>query len=227
MTNNYNVTYSDIVNAYSNVTATDFGSSDLITAEIERQAQVLNSLIPDSMNKLAQRVDLEIATVVASGSLNVFTPGLYANSATIEGWIIYKDCIPCSPNEFYNPMGVYWTESSLGVGTTASFTNNGNNLYTLNTSLNSKLQYLVISYDVLTTSANYGILKTLLRDMVAYSLGSQIFPSGTSVWSAVQYYKEQSEKYLKMIEEGKFKTNLGVNLLYKQNGWNSIRITRG
>lgn len=228
---NYGLTYSDIVNAFSGTLVTDFavGAVDgatIINNEIELQTLILNDLLSDNITALANKVDLEIATISVSGSLNLFTPGLYAQTGTLQAWTIYKDALPCSVKDFYGSCGLFWSETSLSFGTVANFTSIGNNVYQLDSIIDKNKQYLVLTYFVDETLSDFGSLKTILRNMVAASLGSRLFPSGSDTWNIVQYYKEQSEKYLKMMEDGKFNSTLGLNLLFKRGGLKSIPVNR-
>lgn len=228
---NYNLTYSDIINSFSQTVESDFAvgavaGATIINNEIAFQYEKLNSLLPQTVLNQADKVSYEIANV---NTLNTFTPTCYAISGTMRAWKIYKGYSPCSPEEFIGCVSCgnqYLSETSMYGISQVNVTLVNNNLYLLqDSSFNRNTQDLVISYDVNSTLNEYGMLKTILRDMVCASLGSRLFPSGADVWSIVQYYKEESEKYLQLINGGKWNP-LGINLLFKPNAYRSIKIKR-
>jgi hypothetical protein len=226
MPNTYGLVYTDIVNSFSQADVSDFAvgavnGQTIIEKEIEFQALKLDEVTPSYLKQLAEKVDLEVVTVDVSGN---FMPGLYAIPASLEAWIVPRDYMPCSINDFYG--GTCGMLAS--APTQATITSLGNNSYHLDSTFDSHKQKLVVSYQVDQTLSDFGILKSLLRDMVCCSLGNRLYPTADGdKWSIVKYYCEEADKYLELLESGKLNNSLGLNLLFKRNSWASVRIVRG
>lgn len=229
----YGLTFTDVVNSFSQARESDFAvgemsGSEIIIAEMAFQQQKLLTMLSDDVLRLLDRVSGEIATVSVSGA---FEPALYADPDTIRGYIVGKGWSPC-PGQALEGTGMCWEDLHTSFQTSltsANIVSLGANKYSLSDVFNYKTQNLVLYYDVDQELLTLGSLKSLLRDMVCYSLGSRIYPVGSSdVWSIVTYYGEEVKKWSEYYMGGGMLAEYNkISLLNKRSGISSIRVVRG
>jgi len=226
----FNLLPQDIINSFSQTQESDFAvgsisGSDIILSEIAFQYEKLLTALPQEFIQLMERVSGEVATVNISGA---FTPGLYADPATIRGYIVDRGWSPC-PGQSLENTTMCWKYLEQQVSLTpANIQSNGLNSYTLLDTFDYKTENLILYYDVDQDNLEIASLKSLLRDMVCCSLGSRIFPVGqTDVWSIVSYYCSEAKKWLAYYEAGNFPSEYKkMKLLNKKSGITSIRMVR-
>lgn len=227
----YGLTYEDIVNSFSQCISGDFavGSVDgqtIIEKEMEFQDQKLRATLSEEVLRLMDRVSGEVVMVTAA---NKFSPTLYADSTTLRGYIVPKSYSPC-PGVSIEDTTTCWQSLQEQISiTAANITADGDNVYTLVDTFDSKTSKLVVYYDVDQTELVVNSLKSTLRDMVCYSLGSRLFPVGSSdVWSIVQYYGEEAKKWLEMYEKGAYPAEFKKMSLVNKSirGIGSLRLVR-
>jgi hypothetical protein len=112
--------------------------------------------------------------------------------------------------------------------TTANISGLGNNQYQIRDTFDYKTQNLVIYYSVDQDNLVLESLKSCLRAMVCYSLGSRLYPVGSSdSWSVVKYYGEESKRYIDYLNGGNMPAEFKkIRLINKKSGLSSIRVSR-
>lgn len=227
----FNLTAQDIINSFSQVQESDFAvgnisGSPIILAEIAFQYEKLLNALPQEFIQMTEKVNGEVANVSVSGT---FSPGFYAQPDTLRGYITDKGYSPC-PGQSLEGTSMCWQNLNGQIITeVANIQSDGNNSYTLLDTFDYKTQNLTLYYDVDQDNLEIKSLKSNLRDMVCYSLGSRLFPVGQAdVWSIVTYYGEQANKWLEYYQGGGMPAEYKkMKLLNKKSGISSIRVTRG
>lgn len=225
----FGLTTADIVNSFSQTLESDFGvgvvsGGTIIANEMAFQYEKLMTVLSTEVLQMFDRVNNEIAMVDISGGFN---PTLWADPASLRGYIVYKGYSPC-PNQTLESFDMCWQSVSNEVLLSpATIVSSGSNHYHLIDAMDTKTYNLVLYYNVDATQLVIPSLKSLLRDMVAYNLGSRLFPVGTETWSIVKYYGEECDKWLKYYEDGgvpaEFKKMRQLN---KKSGISSLRLAR-
>jgi hypothetical protein len=224
------LTYEDIVNSFSGALVSDFGvgtvaGSAIINNEIDFQFNNLTSYLTSEVLQLLDRVNGEVALVDANDK---FSPSLYADS-DLRGYIVYKGYSPC-PNQDIESLDMCWEnlQQYPQTVTTANISGLGDNQYQILDAFDYKTQNLVIYYSVDQDNLVLESLKSCLRAKVCYSLGSRLYPVGSSdSWSVVKYYGEEANKYLDYLIEGNMSADFKkIRLINKKTGLSSIRVVR-
>lgn len=226
----YGLLYTDIVNSFSQAKVEIFAvgatiGQSVINAEIAFQYEKLQASLPEDCLSLLQVVPGEVVIPNVSGG---FDPSLYADPATIRAYVVPKNYSPCAGSSLESGETCFeFLTQQLNV-VSANISSAGSNHYVLLDSFDSKTQNLVVYYNVDQVNVTVQSLKSVLRDMVCFSLGSRIYPSADAdMWSIVRYYGEEADKWLKLYMSGKMPAGLAsIKLIGKTRGMSSIRLSR-
>lgn len=198
--NNFGLTFNDIIEAFNGSVESDFATNSkcgqqIIENEIElKEGELISSLSKSAMSYLNELPSHEVTLQDFSGS-----PGFYFDFVPNQDRSIYAKIV----SKCANLPSECVSNCVDGEAITVAYDSVALKWYaTFDSATVSSDQRIFVSYSVDQTALELPSLKSVLRDLVACSLGYQLFSAGNDSWGLVTHYCESAQKWMEKLEGG-------------------------